>query len=684
MKLNTATKQVTRSEGITESKFKIAASAKAFDILSSKLYEDVPKAIVRELSTNAYDAHVVAGHLEKPFEVSFPNMMNPMFKIRDFGTGLAPKDIEDLYTTYFASDKTDSNDFTGMLGLGSKSPYAYTQNFAVNDYYNGKLYSYSMFTDEEGIPVVSRLGETETSEPNGLEISFAVKPQDFRAFIIAGESVYQHFSIKPIIKGQRLNIKEQTNPELSGPDWKIFERNTWRQGENIIVTMGNVGYPVSSENLTLGPNTKLLFEYRIIIEAPIGSVNITASREGLHYDKPTVKWLEDKLINIASTIISDSVKQIKQCKTYWEAYIKKQELEGDGNSFRTRLLRLSPVQWRGKKIDHDIKLNFVIEKFSPHNGNYSYKTHNWKTVISRDKLDFIRPRKDIILFVNNLKRGAIKSAQEYARENNQEIYLIEEENLEEFLKTTEIPRKDIKNISDHYVKPVITRVKKNSGVDTKKKFFILDPTKYDGWTNKEFDLDEGDNIYIDIYRWKSTLQGRGVGYKELLPVRNFLRIVFKDPDLEIVGIKKKEINKVEKKKNWIPLEDKIEEAAEIIRKDKVLALLMTPEKRARYYYRPILESINLNNRSGIGKAIRRYKEWETEKSELIGAINALPYYTKHSLNISYHEKNFLDKIEEVVRNRYPLLKYIDTYNLKSSEVEEYIELIDQKRKDKKK
>ena len=30
--------------------------------------------------------------------------------------------MEELYTTYGASNKNDSNDFTGCLGLGSKSP----------------------------------------------------------------------------------------------------------------------------------------------------------------------------------------------------------------------------------------------------------------------------------------------------------------------------------------------------------------------------------------------------------------------------------------------------------------------------------------------------------------------------------------------------------------------------------
>ena len=57
MKIPEQKKDVSRSADFKESVFKIASTNLAFDILSSKLYEDVPLAIVRELSANAYDSH---------------------------------------------------------------------------------------------------------------------------------------------------------------------------------------------------------------------------------------------------------------------------------------------------------------------------------------------------------------------------------------------------------------------------------------------------------------------------------------------------------------------------------------------------------------------------------------------------------------------------------------------------
>ena len=85
MKLNNETLNVTRSGPFKETGFRIAANANAFDILSSKLYTNTRLAIVRELSTNAYDAHVAAGNKERPFKVHLPNRLESFFSIPGLG-----------------------------------------------------------------------------------------------------------------------------------------------------------------------------------------------------------------------------------------------------------------------------------------------------------------------------------------------------------------------------------------------------------------------------------------------------------------------------------------------------------------------------------------------------------------------------------------------------------------------
>jgi len=155
MKLNSATKEVTRTGLADQGSFKIKASGKAFQILSDGLYSDKVLAIVRELSTNAWDAHVAAGTETTSFAIHLPNSLEPHFSIRDFGTGLSHEDVMVLYTTYFDSTKDDSNLFVGALGLGSKSPFSYAESFTVTSFFNGEKRAYAAFVGEldEGICV---------------------------------------------------------------------------------------------------------------------------------------------------------------------------------------------------------------------------------------------------------------------------------------------------------------------------------------------------------------------------------------------------------------------------------------------------------------------------------------------------------------------------------------------------
>ena len=72
MKLNTKVNVIERSADFEQSNYTIEATAKAFSILSDQLYSNKVRAVIRELSTNAYDSHVDAGNGSKSFEVS-PN-----------------------------------------------------------------------------------------------------------------------------------------------------------------------------------------------------------------------------------------------------------------------------------------------------------------------------------------------------------------------------------------------------------------------------------------------------------------------------------------------------------------------------------------------------------------------------------------------------------------------------------
>src|SRR5579872_7451749 len=154
MKLAEYEGQVEQSEGLEPQAYTIATNRKSFEVLSRSLYSDRVGAVIRELSTNAADAHIAAemrGNWDpKPFVVHLPNEMEPYFSVEDFGTGMTDKEIYTLYTTYFGSNRNTSNKFTGALGLGSKSPFTYGDQFTVISIHNGERRTYTCLINDRG------------------------------------------------------------------------------------------------------------------------------------------------------------------------------------------------------------------------------------------------------------------------------------------------------------------------------------------------------------------------------------------------------------------------------------------------------------------------------------------------------------------------------------------------------
>lgn len=298
MKLQSQNRNIRRSGDMQEQEFGIVADAKMFDILSSKLYTDIPLAIVRELSTNAYDAQVDAGKGDRPFDVHLPNRFHPVFRIRDYGTGMSPDTVKEVYTQYGNSTRGDSNAFVGALGLGSKSPFAYTDQFAVTSYFNGKAYVYSAFKNEKGNPSIALMSEDETAQPNGVEIRINVQEHHLYDFVAAAQRVYMHFPVLPNVKGTDFNI-ERPEPVIEGDGYKLYDNG--RSAGRLTVVMGNVGYKLSSSKF--GAN--LGYSAHLVIEAEIGSCDIQASREDLNYTDRTNNYLERRV----SEAIEDATQQ---------------------------------------------------------------------------------------------------------------------------------------------------------------------------------------------------------------------------------------------------------------------------------------------------------------------------------------------------------------------------------------
>jgi hypothetical protein len=314
---------------------RIKESPKAFHILSGALYSDKILAVVRELSTNAYDAHVAAGKKDVPFELKLPTNWDSAFYVKDFGTGLTEDQIYNLYMVYFESTKSGSNDFVGTLGLGSKSPFSYDTSFTVESRQGGFKKVYVCFKNEQLMPAVTKLSEAPTDEPDGLTIAMSIKSSDADRFREAVEKALKYFDPAPKIIGAPANlIKIEHTHE--GTNWKLRHRSSGNHfGGSPRVVQGFISYPIdwsivrSTINMSDVDYYDLASARNSAVDffVPIGDVEIAPSREALTYDARTCQNLFKAIQAFDKELKAQITTEVQAQPTLWKAMEAWQTLE---------------------------------------------------------------------------------------------------------------------------------------------------------------------------------------------------------------------------------------------------------------------------------------------------------------------------------------------------------------------
>ena len=254
--------------------FTIKSNAKAFRILVDGLYSDKIGSIIRELTSNAFDAHVRRSNLDTPFEVRLPNSMNPNFSVRDYGCSMTHDEVFGLYSTLFESSKSAANDEVGAFGLGAKSFLAYTDACTVNCWLDGEMRAYLVALDEDGVPAVTLVHREDSRDHQGVEVTFAVGHQDFSAFQKAMSTAAYGYDKSPKVLGAELSVLE---PIFTGKGWRMFKGMPGGHK----VRQGCAVYPIG-EHLYLN---NIPYNYQMIVDVAIGDLDVTASRESI---SPTV------------------------------------------------------------------------------------------------------------------------------------------------------------------------------------------------------------------------------------------------------------------------------------------------------------------------------------------------------------------------------------------------------------
>ncbi|QFP93806.1 hypothetical protein [Pectobacterium phage Wc4-1] len=356
MKMNNDFAPVVKSSASLETaQASVAMTPHMFQILSSGIYQHKERAVIRELSANAKDTQIEAGNPDQPFDVHLPNKLEPYFEVRDYGTGMTHDQVMSLYLTYGASTKRDTDDAIGGLGIGSKSPFAIAQSFAVTSYKDGTVRRYTIYM-EEGIPQVTKLTETPTTEPNGVAVRVAVSLDKIDKFLEEAARIYEHFPIKPNLNREIASIYGHL-PILAEEkdEFRIYSgRNNSNQVSAGIV-MGNIEYPINLWDIfsnlddVIPPFLRHSIQHALIY-LPIGAVNIAASRESLQLTDGTKDVIAGIFSKVSDKILKSFQDKVDAETTLFGAIKAFNQAVGtEGNANNIPVLR-KKVTFQGKLL----------------------------------------------------------------------------------------------------------------------------------------------------------------------------------------------------------------------------------------------------------------------------------------------------------------------------------------------
>ena len=694
--------------------FRIRNSAKAFNILSSGLYANKIRAIVRELSCNAVDSHTAAGKQNTPFDVHLPNSLEPWFSIRDYGTGLSADQVTNIYTTYFESTKTASNEFIGALGLGSKSPFSYTDNFTVTAIKDGVKGVYTAFINEQGVPSIAKMMEEQTTDPAGVEVRFAVEDRyDFDKFRQEAKSVYEYFKLRPVISGnQDFKFKDPEYKEENIIPGVHYSNDNHRS----YAIMGNIKYPVDVPNADKAlDGLQSLLGCGLVMEFNIGELDFQASREGLSYIPQTIDAIKTKLKALNAQLAIHIAQEADKIDNLWERALYLSKRHHDvlftqavvKYCVDTKFELYAPHQnrWNALKTfqmpvkELASKYNLVVRGFGK---SRSYAvcstikpTHTHSTVngqnIMFDEWQF-QVSADTFFVINDTKVGATERAKHHWKNSSDKnnsyqsnVYVLEAADKTKPVKTTAF-FKALSNPPEAKILMASSLLEKErtGSMGANVTIMRLEEGRTNSWRDRR-EMVWRDGGKADKFDAKTTYYYLPLsGYKNLGVVEdikqleNHLRTsgIFTE---NIYGVRKGDIEWVQTQKNWINLDEHIKGKLALLGQGDVMGLVKQSIDWKELYQYNATKHI-ANKASPYVVLFNTFKDVKESDHKKRQSLEWLCRQYKVATSTNIDPATLIDKYNkevEAIYKRYPLIKGISRYSIEGADLAEYINLIDQ-------
>lgn len=583
-------------------------------------YSNPLLATIREIVANALDVTK-----SKKVEIQLPTKIEPNFIVRDFGCGLSEEDMLGLYTKYGKSTKRDSNNAIGGFGIGRFAPLSYTDSFIVHSVHKGHKHSYIIRVDENDDTIVSQIESTKTNEADGIYVQVGIKKEDTSEFFKIFKKILWYRQSEIQLLNESWGENSMGKPQESNEIFDLYSENCYWEdkshfGDTPYVLMGGIPYKVNESD------EWFMFKSGVVYKAEIGEFKLHHSRESLEYNpkvKQALKKASDKMfdklnqelgsqMDEADTFYEASEIMHKVMETYRQRFGQKLKVSSD--KFKDVNGEIFPKKW----------LSGTTHITAKENGNLSFSSSRYSY------MDYT-PQEDVIyIYDDNPSPRSPKSRCLFLHDWNKEkevsgkIVLLKSDGLKveggvtidydakllQRVKDCNHPQVKLLSECERHIEPRKATARKGgkslSAMDILKFQFSSNRYRNEEYANndewwgidKEVDFDDDSKTFYYVrYHANKVIFKPANDYQDEVKVGhcdnngcmrpyNFNQSWLsnlKDFKETIWGVRSNQVSKIEKKDNWICLDDVYEDlikANEKLRK----YVKWSEEKRAFSFY----------------------------------------------------------------------------------------------------
>ena len=366
-------------------KFKIGEDSMGIIIDSLiNLYSDPIGSIVREVTSNCYDAHrekrfkrmgtIPSTHEDVPkywhddtkcpqIEFQEENILlgigNAMI-FRDFGIGLSQQRVETIYTMFGNSTKRDNNLQIGGFGIGAKSPFSYTNTFYIIANHNGVKHSYMLYKGNDAFHM-DMIKATPTEDLNSTEVIIPIQEdKDLRTFKKSIEQQLLYFEGL-----QYINVDEGLGAHIDSIkiDYEdddlivALGLEDTHIDKNLHCVVGRVRYPLDFNQLDGIDEDRA----PAALKFAIGEIDLVPSRENIRYTDRTKEAIKAKFKAVKDSCVLECNKELSNATDFlhWiqmATAVKKNSRSYYGHIWTSTFEVRSHL---AKLTQNDIKLEFL-------------------------------------------------------------------------------------------------------------------------------------------------------------------------------------------------------------------------------------------------------------------------------------------------------------------------------------